>query len=60
MLSLTVTLPTEQRIEVPEAVVRWSRGQAFAAEYVGMGRRTQARLHHYGKRLVEQGITVSV
>jgi len=24
-LSLTVTLPNEQRIEVPEAVVRWSR-----------------------------------
>ena len=26
-LSLTVTLPDEQRIEVPEVVVRWSRGQ---------------------------------
>jgi hypothetical protein len=25
-LSLTVTLPNEQRIVVPEAVVRWSRG----------------------------------
>ena len=25
-LSLTVTLPNEQRIIVPEAVVRWSRG----------------------------------
>ena len=28
-LSLTVTLPNEQRIVVPEAVVRWSRGQEF-------------------------------
>jgi len=26
-LSLTVTLPNEQRIEIPEAVVLWSRGQ---------------------------------
>jgi hypothetical protein len=25
-LSLTVTLPNEQRIKIPEAVVRWSRG----------------------------------
>src|ERR1044072_5022190 len=25
LLSLTVTLPNEQRIEIPEAVVRWSR-----------------------------------
>ena len=24
-VSLTVTLPNEQRIEIPEAVVRWSR-----------------------------------
>jgi hypothetical protein len=29
-LSLTVTLPNEQCIEVPEDVVRWSRGQEFA------------------------------
>jgi len=31
-LSLTVTRPNEQRIEVPEAVVRWSRGQEFVVE----------------------------
>jgi hypothetical protein len=31
-LSLTVTLPNEQCIEMPEAVVRWSRGQEFAVE----------------------------
>jgi hypothetical protein len=24
--------PNEQRIEIPEAVVRWSRGQEFAVE----------------------------
>jgi hypothetical protein len=33
-LSLTVTLPNEQRIEVPQGVVRWSRGQEFAVETV--------------------------
>jgi hypothetical protein len=31
-LSLTVMLPNEQRIEVREAVVRWSRGQEIAVE----------------------------
>ena len=31
-LSLTVTLPNEQHIKVPEAVVWWSRGQEFAVE----------------------------
>jgi hypothetical protein len=28
-LSLTVTLPNEQHIKVPEAVVRWSRGRSL-------------------------------
>ena len=32
ILSLTVTLPNKQRIEIPEAVVRWSRGEEFAVE----------------------------
>ena len=31
-LALTVTLPNEQCIKVPEAVLRWSRGQEFAVE----------------------------
>ena len=51
-LSLTVTLPNEQRIEIPEAVVRWSRGQEFAVETVAIESHTQARLAHYVKRLV--------
>jgi hypothetical protein len=51
-LSLTVTPPSEQRIEIPEAVVRWSRGQEFAVEYVAIEPHTQARLAHYVKRLV--------
>lgn len=28
--SLTVTLPNEQHIKIPQAVVHWSRGQEFA------------------------------
>lgn len=35
-LSLTVTLPNEQRNEIPEAVVRWSRGEEFAVEHMAM------------------------
>ena len=51
-LSLTVTLPNEQRIEIPEAVVRWSRGQEFAMETVVIQPHTHARLQQYVKRLV--------
>jgi hypothetical protein len=55
-LSLTVTLPNEQRIEVPEAVVRWSRGQDFAVENLVLDRHTCTRLQHYVKRLVQEPI----
>jgi len=50
-LSLNVTLPNEQRIEVPDAVVCWSRGQEFAVEDLVVKRHTHARLQHYLKRL---------
>ena len=53
-ISLTITLPNEQRFEVPEAVVRWSRGQEFAAETRLIEPHTQARLQHYVKRLVQE------
>lgn len=53
-LSLTVTLPNEQRIEIPEAVVRWSRGEEFAAETRLIEPEIQARLEHYVKRLVQE------
>lgn len=52
MLSLTVTLPNEQRILIPQAVVRWSRGQEFAVENLAIEPHTHARLLHYVKRLV--------
>jgi len=52
-LSLSVRLPNEQRIKVPEAVVRWSKGQEFAVENVVIGRRAQARLQHFVTRLMQ-------
>ena len=55
-LSLTVTLPNEQRIEVPEAVMRWSRGQEFAVETVKIEQHTQARLQHYITRFIEESV----
>jgi len=54
ILSLTVTLPNEQRIEIPEAVVRWSRGQEFGLETVKIEQHTQARLQHFVRRLVQE------
>ena len=53
-LSLTVTLPNEQRIKIPEAVVRWSRGREFAVETVLIEVHTQAGLNHHVKRLVPE------
>ena len=53
-LSLTVTLPNEQRIEVPEVVVRWSRGQEFAVENLVIEAQTHARLQHDVPRLVQE------
>ena len=53
-LSLSVTLPNEQRIEIPEAIVRWSRGQEFAVENLAIKSHTRARLQHYVKRLAQK------
>ena len=52
-LSLIVTLTNEQRIDVPEAVVCWSRGQEFAVENLVVERHIHARLQHYLKRLTK-------
>ena len=51
-LSLSVTLPNEQRIDVSDAVVRWSRGQEFGVETVETPKHTADRLIHYVRRLV--------
>jgi hypothetical protein len=53
-LSLTVTFPNEQCIEIPDAVVRWSRGQEFAVENLAIKPHTRARLQHYVERLVRE------
>jgi hypothetical protein len=53
-LSLTVTISNEQHIEIPEAVVRWSRGQELAVENLVIKPHTCARLQHYIKRLVQE------
>ena len=54
ILSLTVTLPNEQCIRVPEAVVRWSRGQECTVETIVIKSHTHTRLQHYVKRLVRE------
>ena len=53
-LSLTVTLPNEQRIEIPKAIVRWSRGQEFAIESLVINPHTRARLQHDVNRLMQE------
>ena len=58
-LSLTVTLPNEQHILVPVAVVRWSRGQEFAVENLAIEPHTRARLQHYVNRLVRNQRRIS-
>ena len=57
-LSLTVTLPNEQRIEVLEAVVRWLRHQEFGVEMVETSKHTEARLIHYVRRLVHESVEI--
>jgi len=57
-LSLTVTLPNEQRIEVLEAVVRWSRHQEFGVETVETSKHSEARLGHYVRRLAHESVEI--
>jgi hypothetical protein len=53
-LSRNITLPNEQRIEIPESVVRWSRGQDFAVENLAIKPYTRVRLQRYVKQLVRE------
>ena len=53
-LSLTVTLPNEQRITIHESVVRWSPGQECALATTVIERHTEARLQHDMKRWVQE------
>jgi hypothetical protein len=52
-LSLTVTLPNAQRVDVPGAVMRWSRGQEFAVENFVIESQAHARLQHNVTQLVQ-------
>ncbi|TKS64791.1 MAG: hypothetical protein EWM73_00117 [Nitrospira sp.] len=54
-LSLTVTLPNEQRIEMPEAGVV---SQEFGSETVQTLKQTQARLIHHVQRVVNNSLKV--
>ncbi len=54
MISLTITLQKKQRIETPEAVVRWSRGRRVAVENMLIKSHIHARLQHCVKRLVRE------
>ena len=53
ILSLKVTLPNEQQIEIDEAIVRWSRGGEYGIETVEVSKHTQGRLAHYVRRLMQ-------
>ena len=53
-LSLKVTLPNEQCIEILQTVVRWSRGQEFAVGTIMTEPYTHSRLQHYVTRLVQE------
>jgi hypothetical protein len=57
-LSLTVTLPNEQHILIPQAVIRWSRGWELAVKNILVQRHTHARLKHYSKRLVQESTEI--
>jgi PilZ domain len=52
-LSVTVTLPNEERIVAPGAVVRCSRGQEFAVKHLLLETHIQTRLQHFVKRLLQ-------
>ena len=53
VLSMTVTLPNEQRIRIPKAIVRWSRANEYGIETVEISKHTQGRLAHHVSRLTQ-------
>jgi hypothetical protein len=52
--SLTDALPNEQCIEIPDAVVLWSRGQEFAIKDLVIKPHTRARFQHDINRLIQE------
>jgi hypothetical protein len=55
-----VTLPNEQRIEIPDAVVRWSEWQEFTVKNLVIEPHTQAVLKQYLKRLVQEPTEIAL
>jgi hypothetical protein len=53
---MTVTLLNEQRIDIHDAVMRWSRGQEFGIETLETPKHTTDRLIHYVRRLVNGSV----
>lgn len=62
-LSLMVTLPNEQHINVPEAVVQWAHPHENDIETKNLDPYTKARLAHDVRRLthepVERGVSAT-
>ena len=54
VLALTHMLPNEQRIEISETIVRWSRGHEFAIENLTINPHTRARLQPDVNRLMQE------
>jgi hypothetical protein len=54
VLALTHMLPNEQCIQIPEAIVRWSRGHEFAIEDLTINPHARARLQHDVNRLMQE------
>jgi hypothetical protein len=59
-LLLTVTLPNEHGIAIPETVVLWVRGEEVAVETVKTAPHTHARLRHYVKRQAQEPMEVNL
>ena len=51
IVSMKITLLNEQRLQITEAMVRWSRGKEFGIETIEVCKHTQNRLAHYVRRL---------
>lgn len=56
MLSLSVTLPNKQRINISGATVSWSKSNDFAVETKAIEPHTAERLRQYVKRLVRGSV----
>lgn len=49
-----VRIPNKQRIDIPETVVRWSRGRKFAIEDLAIKPHARARFQHDINRLIQE------